>query len=128
MKRLFILIIMLTTALCSCDKNNSIEQPVELRFSNTTGMLIDSIFFNINEENQRYKFTNIGIDETTDYVDFDYSYSPPLATIYIDSLIVNHPRTDLVCCLIEGKYTVEFNLVLDSNNEQKTATCATKDD
>lgn len=112
--------------LYSCDKDNGIMQPVELRFKNSTGMFIDSVFFNVNEENIRYKITNMDIDETTDYIEFDYSYSPPLTTIQTDNLIIDHPVTDLLCCLTNGKYTVDFEIVVDNNNEE-TSTVTTKD-
>lgn len=125
MKRAYILLLLF--AFNSCDKGNNIEQPVELRFANLTGLSIDSVFFNVGRDIHNYKISDLGIDQTTDYISFNSSYWRPLATVHIDSLVISHPRTDLVCCLIEGKYTIELNVVLDRDNEQKTSTFAVED-
>jgi len=114
--------------LYSCDKANDIRQPVELRFKNSTGEFIDSVFFNFGDENHYYKIANMGIDEITDYENFDNGYFNVLTTLHIDTLMLSHPTTDLLCCLSKGKYTVEFEIVLDDNNEEKTATSVIEDD
>ena len=112
--------IILLASLCSCNNDNARGESVELRFTNSTGMFVDSVFFNVNEDNIRYKVESLEEGETTDYVQFTYSYTPPLATIHTDGLIISHPRTDLVCCFVEGKYTIEFEIFLDNNNEEKS--------
>lgn len=103
-------------------------QPVELRFSNSTGMPIDSVFFNIGEDMQNYKVENMSIGEITEYEKFDYGYFNVQTTAHIDGLVLTHSRIDLLCCLSEGRYTVDFEIVLDSNNEEKTSTNVTMDE
>jgi len=126
MKRIFGLYFLIVV-LFSCDKKEDFMPPVELRFSNSTGIFIDSVFFNVGREVHNYKVVNMNIDETTDYIKFDNGYFNVATTVHNGSIIIDHPTTDLLCCLSEGKYTVDFEIFIDENNEEKTSTKVIED-
>jgi hypothetical protein len=126
MKKLIVLLLYVFAGY-SCDKDNNIDRPVELRFSNLTGSTVDSVFFNVGLEVHDYKVDNLDDNAVTDYIKFDNAYSNVASTIHIGTQIFNHPRIDLVCCLTEGKYTVNIEIVRDSNNEEISSTSVTED-